>query len=384
MDGISVQTIFREKLKRTNTQAFIELVRAGLWGTDARIRPFKQIEFTEIYRLAEEQSVVGLVAAGLEHVADKKVPKKDVLQFIGQTLQLEQRNQAMDYFIGVLVDKMRAEGIQTLLVKGQGVAQCYERPQWRSCGDVDFFLSEDNYQKAKEYLKPLALQVEDEYVREKHLGMTIGPWVVELHGSLYSGLSSRIERELDDVYQDSFYRGNVRSWQNDDVQVFLLAAENDVFYVFTHILQHFYKGGIGLRQICDWSRLLWTYRGSINVEKIEGRLKRSGLKTAWKAFAAFAVDYLGMPFEAMPLYSPDWKWKRKADKIYKFVIEVGNFGHNRDHSYFVKYPYLVRKVYSFGRRCGDLFRHAKIFPWDSFRFFPTLLYNGLRSAARGE
>lgn len=367
-----------------NTQAFFALVRAGLWETDARLSQFNNIDYSRVLSLAEEQSVVGLVAAGIEHVTDIKVPKEDVLQFVGQALQLEQQNQAMNYFIGVMVDKMRRAGIYTLLLKGQGIAQCYEKPLWRACGDVDFFLSDENYEKAKTFLTPLASNVEGEYKREKHLGMTIDPWVVELHGRLYCGLSSKIEKELDRVYQDTFYGGNVRSWNNDHVQVFLLSPENDAFYVFTHILQHFYKGGIGLRQVCDWCRLLSISRETIDVEKIEGRMKQSGLKTAWKAFGAFAVEYLGMPVEAMPLYSPDGKWKRKADRICKFVIEVGNFGHNRDRSYFGKYPYLIRKAYSFGRRCGDLLRHAQIFPWDSLRFFPTLVYNGLRSAARGE
>ena len=51
------------------------------------------------------------------------------------------------------------------------MAQCYERPLWRSCGDVDFFLDDENYEKAKGFLKPLAASVEEEYVREKHLGM---------------------------------------------------------------------------------------------------------------------------------------------------------------------------------------------------------------------
>ncbi len=91
-----------------------------------------------------------------------------------------------------------------------------------------------------------------------------------------------------------------------------------------------------------------------------------------------------MPSEAMPMYSPDKKWKRKADKICLFIMEVGNFGHNRDNSYYDKYPFLVRKFYSFGRRCGDLLRHARIFPLDSIRFFPGIVFNGLRSAANGE
>ena len=109
-----------------------------------------------------------------------------------------------------------------------------------------------------------------------------------------------------------------------------------------------------------------------------------GLVTEWKAFAAFAVDYLGMPPEAMPMYSPDKKWKRKADKICAFILKVGNFGHNRDMSYFAKYPYLIRKVCSIGRRCGDVIRHVRIFPLDSLRFFPYIMFNGIRSAVRGE
>lgn len=166
--------------------------------------------------------------------------------------------------------------------------------------------------------------------------------------------------------------------------MFLLAPNEDVVYVFTHILQHFYMGGIGIRQICDWCRLLWTYRDSLNHGLLETRLRNMGLTTEWKAFGAFAVDYLGMPAEAMPFYSNSRKWKRKADRVCSFILEVGNFGHNRDHSYFEKYPYLIRKVYSFGRRCGDLIQHWRIFPVDSLRFTPYIFFKGLISAARGE
>lgn len=375
--------------QNNNVEAFLALVRAGLWEHEVRLSNYDNIDYSEVFRLAEEQSVLGLVAAGIEHVSDIRPPKEDVLQFIGQTLQLEQQNQAMNQFIGVMVERLRKAGIYTLLVKGQGIAQCYEKPLWRSCGDVDLFLSDDNYENARSFLTPLASIVEGEYEREKHLGMTFNPWVVELHGRLYCGLSSRIEKELDRVYQDTFYGGNVRSWDNDNVQVFLLSPENDVFYVFTHILQHFYKGGIGIRQVCDWCRLLWTYREKLDLRLLEERIQRAGLKSEWRSFGVFAVEYLGMPTEAMPMFNPSFKFqdssfKMKANRICSFIMEVGNFGHNRDKSYFGKYPYVIRKTISFGRRVGDLYRHARIFPLDSFRFLPAIAINGVRSAIRGE
>lgn len=372
----------------SNTVILLELIRGGLWGTEVSLSNCEDIDYSSVMQLAEEQSVVGLVTAGLERVEDVKIPQQWSLQFIGSTLQLEQRNKSMNAFVALLISKMRAAGIYTLLVKGQAIAQCYEKPLWRACGDVDLFLSEENYAKAKELLVPLATSVEKEYEREKHLGMSIDGWVVELHGRLYCGLSSSIERELDDIYVDTFNGGNVRSWNNNGVQVFQLGIENDVFYVFTHILQHFYKEGVGLRQICDWCRLMWTYRSEIDVEKLEGRLRRAGLMTAWKAFCALAVFYLGLPFTVDGLLLDGEKelerYRQKADRIMEFVLMSGNFGHNRDHSYFEKYPYLVRKCVSFGRRVGDLARHARIFPLDSLRFFPRIMFNGMRSAIRGE
>lgn len=148
----------------------------------------KKNDYSEIYRLAEGQSVIGIVAAGLEHITDEKVPQVWALRFAGQTIQLEQRNKAMNQFLADMVAKMREVSIYTLLVKGQGVAQCYERPLWRACGDVDLFLSDDNYKKAKDYLVPLAISVGEEFDYNKHLALNIEGWEVELHDNLCSGL----------------------------------------------------------------------------------------------------------------------------------------------------------------------------------------------------
>jgi len=82
------------------------------------------------------------------------------------------------------------------------------------------------------------------------------------------------------------------------------------------------------------------------------------------------------------------KWKGSSEeegvKDFEVCNVCGYFEHNRDMSYYRKYPYVVRKAVSFGQRVGDVFRHAAIFPLDSFRFLPAIVFNGLRSAARGE
>lgn len=370
-----------------NQQAFFELLRAGLWEKDARLSPYKDIDYSAIMKLAEEQSVVGLITAGLEKVSDVKIPKEVILRFVGCTLQIEQQNKAMNAFIADLIERLRKEDIYAILVKGQGIAQCYEKPLWRSSGDVDLLLSDSNYDSAKKVLLPLATMVETEYTHFKHQGMTINGWEVELHGTQHSRLSKRVDDGIDATQREVFYGGKVRSWMNGGTQVFLPAPDEDVVFVFTHILHHFFFEGVGLRQICDWCRLLWTYMDSLNHSLLESRIRKMGLMTEWKAFAAFAVKWLGMPVEDIPLFenndTHNANLDKKADKICKFVLEVGNFGHNQRRDY-SGMSYMGRKVKSFWGRLSDMLRHFQLFPKDSIVFFGGVLRSGLYAAVRGE
>lgn len=367
-----------------NQQAFFALVKAGLWEQDVRLSQIGQIDFNEVYRLADEQSVLGLVTAGLDHIVDVKAPQEDVLQFVGTSLQLEQTNLAMNEFVAQLIEDLRKNDIHALLVKGQGIAQCYERPLWRSCGDIDLLLSSNNYDKAKELLIPLAVDVETEYTYFKHVGMTLQEWVVELHGTLQSRLSKKIDNEIDNIQEDVLKLGDVRVWQNGNTTVYLPAPDADVIFVFTHFLHHFFFEGVGLRQICDWCRLLWKYRDSINIPLLEKRLKKMRLMTEWKAFAAYAVDWLGMPVEAMPLFDENICWKKKASKINAYVLKVGNFGYNQGRAITSEQPYLLRKFLSFWVHAGFTLRHFAIFPKDSIVFFAQVFRSGLYAAVRGE
>lgn len=385
-------------------EAFFTLVRAGLWGdvnTNENLshNSFENVDWGELHRLAEEQSVIGLIADAIDRfkaqVPGFKIPQEWALQFIGATLQIEQLNKAMNAFVAELIERLRKADIYAILVKGQGLAQCYEEPLWRASGDVDLLLSDTNYEKAKELLVPLTSDVETEYTHFKHLGMTIDGWVVELHGTLHSRLSKRVDNVVDEVQREVFFAGKVRSIEfksssSSSVQVFLPAPDEDVVFVFTHILHHFFFEGIGLRQICDWCRLLWTYRDAIDLRTLELRLRKAGLMSEWKAFYALATKYLGMPEVSGFMFqdSRTEKWEKKADRIMAFVMEVGNFGHNKElkakNCRTKKQSYFWRKFISFWGRLSGMLRHFRIFPLDSIRFFGGVLRSGLHAVARGE
>lgn len=358
----------REIVRRNdNTQAFLALLKAGLWNKEVRLSSSVDIDYLVVLRIAEEQSVVGLVTDGLGKITDAKVPQKDSLRFIASCIKIEQQNKSMNLFVAEIIELLCRANVCAILVKGQGIAQCYETPLRRSSGDVDLLLSKTYYRNAKQLLSPLATSIEEENTYNLHIAMTIAGWQVELHGSVRSGLWRKMDRELDKVIDTVFYDGKVRLWKNGQTQVLLPAADEDVVIVFSHILQHFYKEGIGLRQICDWCRLLWTFCSELDLLLLESRVRRMGVMTEWKAFAALAVDYLGMPLTSMPFYSSDRKWSRKAEKIMTFVLETGSFGHNRDYSYRQRYPFVVFKAISLWRHIRDFVKYVVIFPKDSMR-----------------
>ena len=95
-------------MRKDNTiEAFFALVRAGLLSDgNQEIRIDGNTDWNELYQLAQEQSVLGLVLAGLEH-SDVKPPKELLLQWIGEVQMVEQRNKAMNGFVAKLIVKLK-------------------------------------------------------------------------------------------------------------------------------------------------------------------------------------------------------------------------------------------------------------------------------------
>lgn len=358
----------------TVLQAFFSLLKEGLWENkmvhDSCLmsHDFLNVDWDEVYRLASEQSVLGVVLAGIE-TSKVRPPQELLLQWIGEIQMLEQQNQSMNHFIADLVERLRKADIYTLLVKGQGVAQCYEKPLWRCSGDIDLLLSNDNYNKAKSTLIPIASEVANENTTTKHQALIINGFDVELHGKMPFSLSKRVEDVIDEVLNDLFCRSNVKSWDCNGTQVFLPSPDNDVILIFTHFLHHFFIEGVGLRQISDWCRLLYIYRDSLNFKLLESRIKAMGLMSEWKAFYNLASRYLGMPDFGSGLTVHDSRFDKKADRIMELVLESGNFGHNKDLSYRSRFSGLTYKIVAAWRRLKDFASLIPVFPVDAPRFF---------------
>ena len=368
--------------KRTDSQ-FFALLRAGLWNEVPARAPFVGgVDWEALYRLAFAQTVVPLVTDGVNRLPQEFLPAEPerLDPFLGDMMATAKRNRVLDAFIPKLFGAL--QGIPVVLVKGQSLALDYPDPERRQPGDIDLLLTPASYEAAKAVLLPKATKVLEESMAVWHQGMHFRSIEVEIHGSIGTLMSRKLDRKLAALLEEQFDGRAFPVVSIGGAEIPVPEADFNAVYVFVHFLHHYWAGGVGLRQLIDWMTFVSVHKREIHPVILETRLKDLGLLRVWKTFTGFAQEYLGCPAEKLPLAAaPD---AGKNARIWRYIRRCGNFGKNVDRSR-KQESYLVRKVHSFWRLAvADRLRHFPVVPQESVRFFLGAFGYGLQRLAKGE
>ena len=341
------------------------------------------VDWEALYRLSYAQTVVPLVTDGINRLPQAFLPNdrpERLDPFLADMMSTAKRNRALDNFIPKLFHAL--DGIPVVLVKGQSLAQDYPDPERRQPGDIDLLLLPSSYEAAKAILLPKATTVLEEDAETWHQGMRFNSVEVEIHGSISTLMSRKLDRKLAALLEEQFREGNFPTVSIGGTGIPVPEAGFNAVYIFVHFLQHYWSGGVGLRQLIDWMTFISVHKREIHPVILEKRLEDLGLLHVWKVFTGFAQEYLGCPPEKLPLAAaPD---SGKNARIWRYIRRCGNFGKNVDRTR-GKESYLVRKVHSFWRLVvADRLRHFPVFPKESIRFFLGAFGYGLQRLAKGE
>ncbi|MBQ6177443.1 MAG: nucleotidyltransferase family protein [Bacteroidales bacterium] len=362
---------------------FFALLRSGLWNEVPERAPFVGgTDWEALHYLASRQTVTPLVTDGINRLPKELLPAEPerLDPFLGDLMATANRNRVLDAFIPKLFDAL--EGIPVVLVKGQALAQDYPDPERRQPGDIDLLLLPSSYETAKDILLPKATTVLDEEKEIWHQGMRFRSVEVEIHGSISTLMSRKLDRKLAALLEEQFDGRPFPVVSIGGAEIPVPDADFNAVYIFVHFLQHYWSGGVGLRQLVDWMTFVTVHKRDIHPVVLEVRLKDLGLLRLWKVFTGFAQEYLGCPVEKLPLAAaPD---PGKNARIWRYIRRCGNFGKNVDRSRGEE-SYLVRKVHSLWRLVvADRLRHFRVFPQESVRFFLGAFGYGLQRLAKGE
>lgn len=357
-------------------KVFFSLLRNAFWGSEIDI-PEGFADWGDVARTAKIQSALGV--AGDVMLSDSRIASA-----MSQELRTKVKTFIMANMMthgklnGVLVNvvsHLSAAGIRSVLLKGQGLAQYYPKPELRQCGDIDLYVGLERYADSYDVVKPLATQIDDRKALEvgKHYDFFVGKVAVEMHR-----YSDRYPTpKLDRIYQEVSLKG-----LNEDLvplmfsgqTVYTPSDEYNAFYIFSHLFHHFLINGLGARQLCDWMLFLRARSSHIDMSSLETILRRLDMLKPWQAFGCVLVKYFGMPAESFPFY--DSALEHKADNIVRRLLDEGNFGKERDVYKKRGRIYLINKTWAMfahiGRSVGLLF----LFPRHSFRQIWHTISNG--------
>ena len=308
-------------------ERFLALLRAGLWNKPTDLPSSdKPIHWANIMSMATRQTVIGLVANAIAQLPEAEKPDQQrIAQLQALLVCNHQAHQRLNRQLVETVSLLRENGLSPILLKGQGIAQLYSNPFLRQCGDIDLYIGLEDFEKARELI-------------EQHYGKD-----PKNHESLkhyhahYQGLSIELHR-IAERLANPIYNNRFQAWtrhylheaqptciQINGSQIEIPHPQFNVLYIFHHAWHHFISSGIGLRQLCDWSLSLHSYRNTIDQEQLHADLKAFGLIRPWQLFAYIAVERLGLPKEECPLYTN--RYVQQAEKALDMIFYSGNFGH---------------------------------------------------------
>ena len=359
-------------------QQLLTLVKASLWQRPADETVFSKeaIDWQKISQLALEQTVGILTFEAVLSLSPNLRPSKEWIHKAFAFIERNRRTHVLlDRCVAESVEKLRDEGIDTVLLKGQAYARAYPRPDMRQCGDIDLYVGEDSYLPAYSAIKKFGWEREVRFLpKTKHYGCRLHGIHIELH-RIAGLLPSRSADRGFQQWSQSQLKESTTNLIIGGTAVKVPTPLFDVVFVFMHLYLHFLSGGIGLRHICDWTMLLHKHSDDIDTEELEKRLNQFHLMRAWKIFAPIAVEHLGLPPEKCPFYS--FKNRGKAKKALAFILEEGNFGRAKRKVSIRPEGYIAGKLYSFKRHSKSMYSKLWIDPNTISRKYFSFVIKGL-------
>ena len=107
-----------------------------------------------------------------------------------------------------------------------------------------------------------------------------------------------------------------------DKEINVLPATFESVFLISHIVNHIYEEGLGLRQLVDYAMLLRHEYHNIDWERHGQWLNDVSMTGAWRIVACLCQDFLGA--------ERHWEFTEKehewACRLMNDVMAVGNFG----------------------------------------------------------
>ncbi len=303
---------------------FFQLLRIGLWGEGklSLTKPLSDDDWNSILKYASNQTIEGIIYDSFAFLHEDQLPPIAIrLKWAVRVDQIERHNVKMNAVIAEQFTLFTQNGIRAILQKGRAVASYYRMPNHRISGDIDWCFEDDDYSKARNFLKER--DVNFKYTPDFSLGYDWNEVHVEHHMRKFDFYNPFKKKYLNKLLEK--YQTQQETLVIDGISIRLLAPELQILQVNIHILKHLITYGISLRQFCDSARLYYSILPNIDGQALHAIYKKTGMLKWTHLLHKLLVDYIGLPQNAIPFPYPK---DTRVDWMLDEVWYSGNFGFN--------------------------------------------------------
>lgn len=354
---------------------YFALLRAALWNTPVECTD--AIDWKSVMQIANHHSTNVLISDVAVRMSGSNKPNPKLVAL----MQADMRNNLMiqlhlKQVLLPAIELLHSHGIEPVLLKGFGLAMRYPNPSLRQFGDIDLYVGLVRFHEACNLLRSLpgGYNCGKEMDSGRHYNIEFGQYPMEVHRVS----ADETDPRLADAYAAIEQEGLADNLQYADFEGFNLALpskEFQVFFTFFHAWHHFLTTGVGWRQISDVAVLLHAFGGQLDMSRLKRYLDTMEVMEPWQAFGWLMVEYLGLPAGEMPFTKPTCR--RVAQRLYRHIMEEGNFKRKRRLKQHRPSNIVLRKMSAFLGIFVDFFHVASMFPKQAFHEMSTSLHNGI-------
>ena len=306
-------------------KAFFVLLRAGLWNgaaDDVSCFPLSEGEWKCVWMHAMRQSVRGLIFDGVCLLPEQMMPNVQLLMaWTAEIDRVERRNRQMNGVLMKMMGLLKDQKELPLVLKGQGVAQFYEHPLLRECGDIDVYFT---HREDEQFLLDRVRSKGGNVVREPDgtSAYVLDGIDVEHHNRIFDLYAPGTKEYLCELIQNEGFM-SLSLHADDESSICVLSPKLNLISLNAHILKHLLGHGIGLRQFCDMARAYHVLRPEYDGAQLQESYRRCGLTRWSRLLHTLLVRELGLPEADLPY---EESLLPTADALLDRVMATGNFG----------------------------------------------------------
>ena len=276
-------------------QLLLLLLRAALFEEKIDASKFIEADWKRIFHLSDIQTVSSLVLDGVGMLPHS------VLQI------------PFDKKMMLFAKMQRMEQINTI----------HPNPLHRTPGDIDFVVASEDFDRTMAVMEKIG-KVDHGLVHEHHGMAWVDDVTVEPHYKVHNYQRPSTDQAMQEIFS-SVFPSKLSSADIDGYEVPVFSPTFESVFLISHMVNHVYEEGLGLRQVIDYAMFLHRCVDKIDWMQHHEWLYRMRMERAWRIFTCICVEYLGLslPSQVEPFSYNERKW---AAALVEDIMRVGNFG----------------------------------------------------------